>query len=94
MPVSGPNRTKEAFRYFFSQPHQPFFVAGIFWAVVTMLLFLLSYKGVLSILLPPAAFHAYSMLFLVFTPFLTGFIFTTFLAIPAWVTTSTTLSIL
>ncbi len=64
--------------YFFSQPHQPFFFAGIVWAVAVMLLFGLSYKGILFLQVSPLLFHAYTLLFTVFTPFFTGFIFTTF----------------
>ena len=43
-----------------------------------MLLFGLSYKGILSLQVSPIFFHAYTLLFMVFTPFFTGFIFTTF----------------
>lgn len=67
-----------ALTYFFSQPHQPFFLAGIVWAVIVMLLFGLSYKGILFLQASPAFFHSYTLLFMVFTPFFTGFIFTTF----------------
>ena len=63
---------------FLSQPHQPFFAAGIVWAIVAMTVFILGYKGIVVLSVPPAFFHAYAMLFIVFTPFLTGFIFTTF----------------
>lgn len=78
MTSAEPQDTKKTLRYFFSQPHQPFFLAGIVWAVAAMLFFTLSYKGVLAPEIPLAFFHAYTMLFIVFTPFLTGFIFTTF----------------
>jgi len=64
--------------YFLSQPHQPFFLAGILWAIVMMLVFLLSYQGGIFLYLPNSLFHVYSMIFMIFTPFLTGFIFTTF----------------
>lgn len=64
--------------YFLSQPHQPFFLAGILWAIVMMLIFLFSYQGKLFLYLPSSLFHVYGMIFITFTPFLTGFIFTTF----------------
>lgn len=62
--------------YFFSQPHQPFFVLGIFNAVIFMFLFLLSYKGIIDI--DTKFYHSYSMIFLVFTNFFYGFLYTTF----------------
>ena len=34
--------------YFFSQPHQPFFALAFINAIVTMLLFLLSYKSIIT----------------------------------------------
>ena len=66
------------FSYFFSQPHQPFFLMGILWAVIAMLPFMLGYKGVLALKLDTAAFHAYTMLFVVFSHFFHGFLLTTF----------------
>ena len=64
--------------YFFSQPHQPFFVLAFVNAIVTMVIFLLSYKGVLHITIADAYFHGYSLTFLLFTPAFFGFLFTTF----------------
>lgn len=68
--------------YFLSQPHQPFFLAGIAWALVSMLLFMVSYKmfikGDLHSFMAPAMFHAYSLIFIVFTQFFIGFLYTTF----------------
>ncbi|MEA3373754.1 MAG: NnrS family protein [Campylobacterota bacterium] len=64
--------------YFFSQPHQSFFLFGVLWAIIVMLQFALSYKGILVLTVSPIAFHAYSLIFIVFTQFFTGFIFTTF----------------
>ena len=69
-------QTKE--NYFLSQPHQPFFLLGIINAIVMMLLFALNYKGVFSLHVDTAMFHSYSLIFLVFTNFFTGFLFTTF----------------
>lgn len=64
--------------YFFSQPHQPFFVLAFVNAIITMLVFLLSYKGVLSLAISPSSFHAYGIVFLMFTPAFIAFLFTTF----------------
>ena len=64
--------------YFFSQPHQPFFVLAFINAILTMVIFLLSYKGVLHISISDAYFHGYSLTFLLFTPAFFGFLFTTF----------------
>ena len=64
--------------YFFSQPHQPFFALAIVDAILFMLLFLLSLKGVVVFNITPNSFHAYSLIFGVFTPFFLGFLLTTF----------------
>ena len=64
--------------YFLSQPHQPFFLLATLNAVVFMLLFLLSYKGVVTPIVDVAFLHSYSLVFLVFLNAFTGFLFTTF----------------
>lgn len=64
--------------YFLSQPHQPFFLFGVVWAIVSMVLFLLAYKGVFSLVIARNEFHFYSLVFIVFTQFFHGFLFTTF----------------
>jgi len=64
--------------YFFSQPHQPFFVLAFVNAIVTMLLFLLSYKGILNLAVSPTKFHIYGLTYLLFTPAFFGFLLTTF----------------
>ncbi|QOP42716.1 NnrS family protein [Sulfurimonas sediminis] len=69
-------QTKE--NYFLSQPHQPFFLLGILNAIIMMLVFALQYKGILSLHVTLLLFHSYSLIFLVFTNFFTGFLFTTF----------------
>jgi len=69
-------QTKE--NYFLSQPHQPFFLLGIINAIVMMLIFALNYKGIFLLHGDSLTFHSYSLIFLVFTNFFTGFIFTTF----------------
>jgi uncharacterized protein involved in response to NO len=64
--------------YFLSQPHQPFFLLGIVNAIVVMLIFALSYKGILSLTIDITTFHVYTILFLLFNNVFTGFLFTTF----------------
>lgn len=64
--------------YFLSQPHQPFFVFGLLWAIVSMVLFTLSHKGVISLSISENEFHLYSLAFIVFAQFFHGFLFTTF----------------
>lgn len=43
-----------------------------------MLIFLLAYNGIVTIKLLPASFHAYTLIYLLFTPAFLAFIFTTF----------------
>jgi uncharacterized protein involved in response to NO len=64
--------------YFFSQPHQPFFILAFISAIVTMIVFLLAYKGTFFLSMSPSHFHIYGLTFLVFTPSFLGFLFTTF----------------
>jgi len=64
--------------YFLSQPHQPFFLLGIINAIVMMLIFAFSYKGIFTLTTESLNFHSYSLIFLVFTNMFTGFLFTTF----------------
>ncbi len=64
--------------YFFSQVHQPFFISGVLFSIVVMLMFMLSYKGILPLQVDSTSFHSYSLIYVVFTQFFTGFIFTTF----------------
>jgi len=70
------SQTKE--NYFLSQPHQPFFLLGVLNAILMMLIFALSYKGILNLSIDTKTFHVYSLIFLVFTNVFTGFLFTTF----------------
>lgn len=65
-------------RYFFSQPHQPFFTWGVLNAIFFMFLFLLSYKGIIVFDVSANLFHAYSLTYIVFTAFFQGFLLTTF----------------
>ena len=64
--------------YFLSQPHQPFFLLGVVNAIIMMLIFSLSYKGILSLAIDVKTFHVYSLTFLLFMNVFTGFLFTTF----------------
>ena len=64
--------------YFFSQPHQPFFVLAFVNAIIAMLVFLLSYKGILNLAITPSSYHGYSITYLMFTPAFLAFLFTTF----------------
>ena len=64
--------------YLFSQPHQPFFLLGFLNALVAMLLFMLSYHGIVTLTIVPPYFHSYTLLFLLFTPAFLAFLFTTF----------------
>ena len=43
-----------------------------------MLIFLLAYKGIVTLEVLPASFHAYTIIYLLFTPAFLAFIFTTF----------------
>lgn len=64
--------------YFLSQVHQPFFTLGIVNALIMMLIFALSYKGVMSLSIDLQIFHVYSLVFIVFTNIFAGFLFTTY----------------
>ena len=64
--------------YFLSQPHQPFFVLAFVNAIIFMLLFMLSYKGILPFSVDSTSFHAFGLIYLVFTPAFYAFLFTTF----------------
>jgi len=64
--------------YFFSQPHQPFFILAFVNAIVIMLIFMLSYKGIMNLAVSPTNFHVYGLTYLLFTPAFLAFLFTTF----------------
>lgn len=78
MIFSQENQEKKQESYFLSQVHQPFFTLGIVNAMVMMLIFALSYKGVMGLSIDLPIFHVYSLIFLVFTNIFTGFLFTTY----------------
>ncbi len=64
--------------YFFSQPHQPFFVLAFSNAVVSMLIFALFSKGIIISTIPIPNYHVYSLIYLLFTPAFLAFLFTTY----------------
>jgi len=64
--------------YFFSQPHQPFFMLAFINAIVSMLLFPLLFTDTLSSAIPIRLYHVYSIVFLLFTPAFLAFLLTTF----------------
>ena len=70
------NKLKE--HYFLSQPHQPFFILAFVNAIVSMVLFLLLFEGTLTSVVPSKFYHAYSIIYLLFTPAFFAFLFTTF----------------
>ncbi len=64
--------------YFLSQPHQPFFILAFINAIVSMIFFALFFEGVLTPIVPAKYYHAYSFIYLFFTPAFFAFLFTTF----------------
>jgi len=70
--------TKIKESYFLSQPHQPFFILAFINAIVSMVFFALFFEGVLSPIVPAKYYHAYSFIYLFFTPAFFAFLFTTF----------------
>ena len=64
--------------YFLSQPHQPFFILAFINAIFSMIFFALFFEGVLISIVPTRYYHAYSFIYLFFTPAFFAFLFTTF----------------
>jgi len=64
--------------YLFSQPHQPFFVLAFVNAILSMFIFMLIFKGLVASEILSLNYHAYSFIFLMFTPAFLAFLFTTF----------------
>jgi uncharacterized protein involved in response to NO len=64
--------------YFFSQPHQVFFILAFVNAILSMILFALLFTGTVSSTIPVKLYHVYSIIFLLFTPAFLAFLFTTF----------------
>ncbi|PUE67574.1 NnrS family protein [Arcobacter lacus] len=66
------------YKKFTSQPHQPFFVNGVLFFALFMMLFILIYSSILDIQAPLLVYHAYSLVFVVFIQFFLGFLFVVF----------------
>ncbi len=64
--------------YLFSQPHQPFFLLAFINAILSMFIFMLLFKGLVISEILSLNYHAYSFIFLMFTPSFIAFLFTTF----------------
>jgi len=64
--------------HLFSQPHQPFFVLAFVNAILSMFIFMLIFKGLVASEILTLNYHAYSFIFLMFTPAFLAFLFTTF----------------
>lgn len=64
--------------YFFSQPHQPFFILAFVNAIVSMFIFMLFIKGTVPSQISAINYHAYSLIYMLFTPAFLAFLFTTF----------------
>ena len=76
--IEPPVSTKPKENYFLSQPHQPFFLFGMIWAIVSMVIFMIGFKGIAPLVISPTYFHVYALIFIVFSQFFMGFLFTTF----------------
>lgn len=76
MTVFSPHPPKRE-NYFLSQPHQPFFLFGIVWAIAAMSFFALSHKGFITLCMSENSFHLYALAFIVFIQLFHGFLFTT-----------------
>jgi len=64
--------------YLLSQPHQPFFLLAFSNAIISIILFMLLFKGVINGTVGASYYHAYSLFFLMFTPAFLAFLYTTF----------------
>ena len=70
---------KEIKKHFFlSQPHQPFFLLAFINALLSMFLFMLFFKGIIITEFSAKNYHAYSLIYLMFSPAFLAFLFTTF----------------
>jgi uncharacterized protein involved in response to NO len=70
------NKLKQ--HYFFSQPHQAFFLLAFINALVSMALFTLTFEGTIATSISAKVYHTYSIIFLLFSPAFFAFLFTTF----------------
>jgi len=63
---------------FSSQPHQPFFAAGILFLITFLLILALDYSNIITLNHSISNFHSYPMINLIFIQFFLGFLFVTF----------------
>jgi uncharacterized protein involved in response to NO len=63
---------------FASQPHQPFFTAGILFFITFLLILSFNYSGVISLDSSVSGFHSYPLIHIVFVQFFLGFLFVVF----------------
>ncbi len=63
---------------FASQPHQPFFTAGILFFITFLLILGFNYSGVISLDSSISGFHSYPLINIVFIQFFLGFLFVVF----------------
>jgi len=63
---------------FSSQPHQPFFTAGILFFITFLLILSFNYSGVISLDSSISGFHSYPLINIVFIQFFLGFLFVVF----------------
>ncbi len=63
---------------FSSQPHQPFFTAGILFFITFLLILSFNYSGVISLDTNISGFHSYPLINIVFIQFFLGFLFVVF----------------
>jgi uncharacterized protein involved in response to NO len=63
---------------FASQPHQPFFTAGILFFITFLLILGFSYSGAITLNSSISGFHSYPLINIVFIQFFLGFLFVVF----------------
>ena len=63
---------------FSSQPHQPFFTAGILFFIAFLLILGFNYSGVISLESGISGYHSYPLINIVFIQFFLGFLFVVF----------------
>jgi len=63
---------------FSSQPHQPFFTAGMIFFILFLLTLSANYSGIISIDSGISGFHSYPMIHIIFIQFFLGFLFVVF----------------
>lgn len=66
------------YKNFSSQAHQPFFTNGLILFILFILVFFFSYSSILVLDTSILIYHAYSMIFIVFSQFFLGFLYVVF----------------